>query len=76
MLLLLTENVGRVSVFSIEARYRLDCPEIESRWGRDFPQPSKPDLGRTQAPIIWVPALSRDKRSGPGVNHPTNLAPR
>ena len=41
-------------------RYGLDGPEIESLWGwRDFPHPSRPDLGPTQPPIQWVPGLSR-----------------
>jgi hypothetical protein len=29
----------------------LDGPGIESWWGRDFPHPSRPSLGRTQSPI-------------------------
>ena len=38
----LTSSVG------IATRYGMDGPGIGSRWGRDFPQPSIPDLGPTQ----------------------------
>ena len=76
MFLLLTENVGRGTVVSIAARYLLDGPEIECRWGGYFPQTSKPALGPTQPPMQWKPTHSRDKRSGPGVEYPTHLAPR
>ena len=31
--------------------YGLDDPGIESRWGRDFPQPSRLALGPTQLPV-------------------------
>jgi hypothetical protein len=47
------------SSVGIAIRYRLDGPGIESRWGRDIPQPSRPALGPTQPPAQWVPGLSR-----------------
>jgi hypothetical protein len=47
----------RDSVVGIATRYGLDGPGIESRWGRDFPQPSKPALGPRQPPVQWVPGL-------------------
>jgi hypothetical protein len=43
----------------IATRYGMDGPGIESRWGREFPYPSRPTLGRTQPPIQWAPGLSR-----------------
>jgi hypothetical protein len=49
--------VGRDSVVGIATRYGLDGPGIESLWGRDFSQPSRPALVPTQPPIQWVPGL-------------------
>ena len=50
---------------SVAIRYRLDDPGIESRCGRDFPQPSKPALGSTQLPVQWVSVLfAGDKAAG------------
>ena len=57
---------GRDSSVGIATRYRLDGPGIESRWGRDFPHPSRPALGPTQPPVQWLPGLFRGQ-SGRGV---------
>jgi hypothetical protein len=57
-------NVGRDSSVGIASRYWLDGPGIESRWGRDFPHPSREILEPTQPPIQWVPGLSRGKVAG------------
>ena len=43
--------VGHGSVVGKATRYGLDGPGIESRWGRDFPHPSRPALGPTQPPV-------------------------
>ena len=40
-------RTGRDSSVGIATRYGLDGPGIESRWGRDFPHPSRPALGPT-----------------------------
>ena len=71
-------SVGRDSVVGIATRYGLDGPGVESRWGRDFPHPSRPALGPTQPPTVgtespggkaagawrWspTPILRRDER--------------
>ena len=47
----------RDSSVSIATRYRLDGPWIESRWGRDFPQLSRPALGPTQPSLQWLQGL-------------------
>jgi hypothetical protein len=50
---------GPGSVDGIATAYGLDGPEIESRWGRDFPHLSRPTLSPTQPPVKWVPGLCR-----------------
>jgi hypothetical protein len=47
----------RDSSVGIATRYGLDGPGIESRWGRDFPHPSRPALEPTLPPTQWVPGL-------------------
>ena len=54
----------RDSSVGIATRYGLDGPGIESRWGRDFPHPSRPALGPIQPggkaarAWIWPPTPS------------------
>jgi hypothetical protein len=54
---------GPGSAVGIATSYGLDGPGIESRWGRDFPHLSRPTVGHNQAPVQWVPGLSRGERA-------------
>jgi hypothetical protein len=54
----INETRGQDSAVGIETRYGLDGPGIESRWEQDFLHWSRPSLGRTQPPMLWVPGLS------------------
>jgi hypothetical protein len=64
-------HVGRDSSVGIATCYGLDILGIESRWGRDFPHPSRLALGPTQPPIWWVLGLSGGvKCPGRGFDHP------
>ena len=63
-------NVGRVSSVGIATHYGLDGPGIESRWGRNFPHPSRPALGPTSSPINWFRiSFPGVKRPGRSVDH-------
>jgi hypothetical protein len=67
----ISSSVGRDSSCGIATRYELDRPGIESRWGRDFPQQSRPARVSTQPYIQWEPGLSRGiKWPGRDVDHP------
>ena len=53
---------GRDSSVGIATGYGLDGPGIESRWGRDFPHPTRTALrprDPTPPPVQWVPCLYR-----------------
>ena len=55
--------MGRDSSVGIATRYGLDGPQVELRWVRDFPLPSRPALGPTQPPVQWAPDLFPGKSS-------------
>ena len=55
----ITYPMGLESAVEIATRYGLDGQGIESRWGRNFPHPSRLALVPTQPLVQWVPGLSR-----------------
>jgi hypothetical protein len=59
--------VGWDNVVGIATRYGVDGPGIESRWGQDFPQSSRPDLGTTEPHTMGTLSLSP---GGGGVKGP------
>ena len=62
---------GRVSLVGIATRYGPDGPGIESRWGRDFPHPSRPALGPTPPSCaVGTGSFPGIKRPGRGVDRP------
>jgi hypothetical protein len=50
---------GPGRVVGIATGYGLHDPGIESRWGRNSPQLSRPAMEHSQSPVQWVPGLSR-----------------
>jgi hypothetical protein len=53
-----TQRRSRESSVGTATSYGLDRPGIESRWRRDFPQPSRLALEPTQPPTQRVPGFS------------------
>jgi hypothetical protein len=45
--------VGLDSAVCIATLYGMDGPGIESRWGWDFPHPTRPALWPTQPLVQW-----------------------
>jgi len=67
--------LGRDSSVGIATHYGLDGPEIESRWGQDFPHPSRQALGAHSFLYNGYRVFSGGKAAG-AWHHPPNLAPR
>jgi hypothetical protein len=65
--------MDRDSSVGIATRYRLDGPGIESRWGQDFPHPSRPALGPTQPPTGY--RVFAGGKSGRGMTLTTTPPP-
>jgi hypothetical protein len=60
--------MGPDSVVGIETRYGLDGSGIDSRWGRDFPHPSRPaHLASYTRGTRFLPEVKRPER---GVDRP------
>jgi len=53
-------RAGQDNVVGIATCYRLDGPEIESRWGRDFLHPFRRALGPIHPLIRYTPGHARD----------------
>jgi hypothetical protein len=55
---------------------KLSAKFIESRWGRDFPQLSRPALRPAASNTMSTGSFPGVKWPGRGVDHPPHLAPR
>jgi hypothetical protein len=67
--------LGPDSLAGIAARYGLDGPAIESRWGRDFVHPSRPSLGPIQPHTMGTGFFPGVERPGRDADHPPHLEP-
>ena len=64
-------GLGRDSSVGIATRYGLDGPEIESRWGRDFPHLSRPALEPISSSYtMGSGSFPGVKRPGRCIDHP------
>jgi len=73
----LRDSVGRDGSVGIATRYGMDGPGIESRWDRDFPHPSRQELGAHPASYtVGTGSLPGVMRPECGVDHKSHLAPR
>ena len=61
---------GHDSVVDKATRYGFGGPGIESRWGRDFPCPSRPAPRYTQHPAMGTGSFLGVKQPGRGADHP------
>ena len=67
---------GPGSSVGIATDYGLEGPG-SNHGGDEIFRPSRPALGSTQPPVIWVPALSRSKvRPGRAADHSPLLVPQ
>jgi hypothetical protein len=57
---------GPGSIDGITTGYGLHGPEIEFRWGQDFPHLFRPALGPNQPPVQWVSGLAPGGKERPG----------
>ena len=61
----------------IATRYGLDGTGIESRWGRDFPHPSRPTMGGPSSHLHnWYQAFPWGKAAGAWLWPPTPISRR
>ena len=56
--------MGQESSVGVATSYGLDGLGMESRYGRDFPHPSRLALGPTQPPINGYRVFPRGKAAG------------
>ena len=71
------KSVGQDSVFGIAARYWMDGPGIESRWGGRFSAPVQIDpVAHAASYTMVTESLTCGKRPRSYLDYPPHLAPR